>query len=173
MPNVFQNLVSSKRVYREIKMLCFFKHENVSILLLFFCFQLQHKILGFYNYEFSSLNIYELCKHIVYTTLKPWICKFELLGCFKTLKMVCYGKTLPFMPSKNPNQILNDIQISRALSIIVKYDVPSNFDFAVHDFGVVLTIYVNYYSFVTNSVLVKFITYPIFIKGLSCKFLVH
>ena len=29
MPNVFQNLASSKRVYREIKMLCFFKHENV------------------------------------------------------------------------------------------------------------------------------------------------
>lgn len=29
MPNVFQNLVSSKRVYREIKMLCFFRHENV------------------------------------------------------------------------------------------------------------------------------------------------
>ncbi|XP_023230246.1 serine/threonine-protein kinase NLK-like [Centruroides sculpturatus] len=29
MPNVFQNLVSSKRVYREIKMLCYFKHENV------------------------------------------------------------------------------------------------------------------------------------------------
>ncbi|XP_054713178.1 LOW QUALITY PROTEIN: serine/threonine-protein kinase NLK-like [Uloborus diversus] len=29
MPNVFQNLVSSKRVFREIKMLCFFKHENV------------------------------------------------------------------------------------------------------------------------------------------------
>ncbi|XP_014681016.1 PREDICTED: serine/threonine-protein kinase NLK-like [Priapulus caudatus] len=29
MPNVFQNLVSSKRVYRELRMLCFFKHENV------------------------------------------------------------------------------------------------------------------------------------------------
>lgn len=29
MPNVFQNLVSSKRVFREIKMLCYFKHENV------------------------------------------------------------------------------------------------------------------------------------------------
>lgn len=29
MPNVFQNLVSSKRVFREIKMLCFLKHENV------------------------------------------------------------------------------------------------------------------------------------------------
>jgi len=32
MPNVFQNLVSSKRVYREIRMLCFFSthtHENV------------------------------------------------------------------------------------------------------------------------------------------------
>lgn len=29
MPNVFQNLVSSKRVYRELKMLCFFKHDNV------------------------------------------------------------------------------------------------------------------------------------------------
>lgn len=29
MPNVFQNLVSSRRVFREIKMLCFFRHENV------------------------------------------------------------------------------------------------------------------------------------------------
>lgn len=29
MPNVFQNHISSKRVFREIKMLCFFKHENV------------------------------------------------------------------------------------------------------------------------------------------------
>lgn len=29
MPNIFQNLVSSRRVYREIKMLCFFKHDNV------------------------------------------------------------------------------------------------------------------------------------------------
>jgi len=29
MPNVFQNIVSSKRVYREIRMLCFFKHDNV------------------------------------------------------------------------------------------------------------------------------------------------
>lgn len=30
LPNVFQSLVSSKRVFRELKMLCFFKHENVS-----------------------------------------------------------------------------------------------------------------------------------------------
>lgn len=30
MPNVFQNIVSSKRVYRELRMLSFFKHENVS-----------------------------------------------------------------------------------------------------------------------------------------------
>ncbi|CAM5158384.1 unnamed protein product [Natator depressus] len=29
MPNVFQNLVSCKRVFRELKMLCSFKHENV------------------------------------------------------------------------------------------------------------------------------------------------
>nr|CAG4641645.1 EOG090X04Z1 [Eurycercus lamellatus] len=29
MPNVFQSLVSSKRVFRELKMLCFFKHDNV------------------------------------------------------------------------------------------------------------------------------------------------
>lgn len=29
MPNVFQNLVSSKRVFREIKMLCYLEHENV------------------------------------------------------------------------------------------------------------------------------------------------
>ncbi|KAG8272619.1 hypothetical protein J6590_037914 [Homalodisca vitripennis] len=30
LPNVFQSLVSSKRVFRELKMLCFFKHENGS-----------------------------------------------------------------------------------------------------------------------------------------------
>jgi nemo like kinase len=35
LPNVFQSLVSSKRVFRELKMLCFFKHENVSNLLYF------------------------------------------------------------------------------------------------------------------------------------------
>lgn len=35
LPNVFQSLVSSKRVFRELKMLCFFKHENVSKLLFF------------------------------------------------------------------------------------------------------------------------------------------
>ncbi|XP_035290096.1 serine/threonine-protein kinase NLK [Anguilla rostrata] len=29
MPNVFQNLVSCKRVFRELKMLCFCKHDNV------------------------------------------------------------------------------------------------------------------------------------------------
>ncbi|XP_069508068.1 serine/threonine-protein kinase NLK2-like isoform X1 [Ambystoma mexicanum] len=29
MPNVFQNLVSCKRVFRELQMLCYFKHENV------------------------------------------------------------------------------------------------------------------------------------------------
>lgn len=30
MPNVFQSQTSSKRAYRELKMLCFFKHDNVS-----------------------------------------------------------------------------------------------------------------------------------------------
>lgn len=30
MPNVFQNLVSCKRVFRELRMLCFFKHDNVT-----------------------------------------------------------------------------------------------------------------------------------------------
>ncbi|XP_050407899.1 serine/threonine-protein kinase NLK isoform X1 [Patella vulgata] len=29
MPNVFQNLISCKRVYRELRMLCHFKHDNV------------------------------------------------------------------------------------------------------------------------------------------------
>ncbi|KAH0561568.1 hypothetical protein KQX54_017724 [Cotesia glomerata] len=29
LPNVFQSLVSSKRVFRELKMLCFFEHDNV------------------------------------------------------------------------------------------------------------------------------------------------
>ncbi|CAH1398856.1 unnamed protein product [Nezara viridula] len=33
LPNVFQSLVSSKRVFRELKMLLFFKHENVSTFL--------------------------------------------------------------------------------------------------------------------------------------------
>ena len=37
MPNVFQSLVSSKRVFRELKMLCFFKHDNVSWHHLFPC----------------------------------------------------------------------------------------------------------------------------------------
>ncbi|KAK2165898.1 hypothetical protein LSH36_44g02088 [Paralvinella palmiformis] len=30
MPNVFQNLISCKRVYRELKMLCHFKHDNIT-----------------------------------------------------------------------------------------------------------------------------------------------
>ena len=30
MPNVFQNLISCKRVYRELRMLATFKHQNVS-----------------------------------------------------------------------------------------------------------------------------------------------
>ncbi|CAB0045298.1 unnamed protein product [Trichogramma brassicae] len=29
LPNIFQSVISSKRVFRELKMLCFFKHENV------------------------------------------------------------------------------------------------------------------------------------------------
>ncbi|CAH0555009.1 unnamed protein product [Brassicogethes aeneus] len=33
LPNVFQSLVSSKRVFRELKMLCFFKHENLKKIL--------------------------------------------------------------------------------------------------------------------------------------------
>jgi hypothetical protein len=40
LPNVFQSLVSSKRVFRELKMLCFFKHENVSFSVLFCWFVL-------------------------------------------------------------------------------------------------------------------------------------
>ena len=31
MPNVFQNTVSCRRVYRELKMLTAFKHDNVSL----------------------------------------------------------------------------------------------------------------------------------------------
>ena len=30
MPNVFQTIVSAKRVFREVKMLCTLKHDNVS-----------------------------------------------------------------------------------------------------------------------------------------------
>ena len=32
MPSVFQNMVSCKRVYRELRMLCQFKHDNVSVI---------------------------------------------------------------------------------------------------------------------------------------------
>ena len=42
MPNVFQNIVSSKRVYRELRMLCYFKHDNVSLTLQFFLNSLSH-----------------------------------------------------------------------------------------------------------------------------------
>jgi nemo like kinase len=30
LPNVFQSLISCRRVYRELKMLCSFDHDNVS-----------------------------------------------------------------------------------------------------------------------------------------------
>ena len=32
LPNVFHSLVSCKRVYRELKMLCTFQHENVRVI---------------------------------------------------------------------------------------------------------------------------------------------
>jgi nemo like kinase len=32
MPNVFQTVVSAKRVFREVKMLCTLKHDNVSLI---------------------------------------------------------------------------------------------------------------------------------------------
>ena len=34
MPNVFQTVVSAKRVFREVKMLCTLKHDNVIIIIL-------------------------------------------------------------------------------------------------------------------------------------------
>lgn len=37
MPSVFQNLVSSKRVFRELRMLCHFKHDNVSLHVFYTC----------------------------------------------------------------------------------------------------------------------------------------
>ena len=35
MPNVFQTVVSAKRVFREVKMLCTLKHDNVSSFFVF------------------------------------------------------------------------------------------------------------------------------------------
>ena len=68
LPNVFQSLVSSKRVFRELKMLCFFKHENVSTFLhykwvLFKCikyfFQYKLKVIqGFKSALKIFLNYY-------------------------------------------------------------------------------------------------------------------
>ena len=52
MPNVFQNIVSSKRVFRELRMLCFFKHENVSSYLAIFL-AMKTIDINFYN-GFSS-----------------------------------------------------------------------------------------------------------------------
>ena len=45
MPNVFQTVVSAKRVFREVKMLCNLKHDNVSLdrLTLSFFGLLEHK----------------------------------------------------------------------------------------------------------------------------------
>lgn len=44
LPNVFQSLISCRRVYRELKMLCSFDHDNVSwSLLLTFCLALHLK----------------------------------------------------------------------------------------------------------------------------------
>lgn len=57
LPNVFQSLVSSKRVFRELKMLCFFKHENVSRLL--FSSQLRTSLAVYresFKVPFSSLH---------------------------------------------------------------------------------------------------------------------
>ena len=31
MPNIFKNITSAKRAFRELKMLCTFDHDNVSI----------------------------------------------------------------------------------------------------------------------------------------------
>ncbi|KAJ6632750.1 Serine/threonine-protein kinase NLK [Pseudolycoriella hygida] len=55
LPNVFQSLVSSKRVFRELKMLCFFKHENVLSALDI----LQPPHLDFFQemYPFSNVNV--------------------------------------------------------------------------------------------------------------------
>lgn len=38
MPNVFQTVVSAKRVFREVKMLCTLKHDNVSVYFFFYYF---------------------------------------------------------------------------------------------------------------------------------------
>jgi len=45
MPNVFQSVVAARRAFREIKMLCTFRHDNVNLLLflssfLSSCFQI-------------------------------------------------------------------------------------------------------------------------------------
>ena len=34
MPNIFKNITSAKRAYRELKMLCCFEHDNVSFCLI-------------------------------------------------------------------------------------------------------------------------------------------
>jgi len=57
LPNVFHSLVSCKRVYRELKMLCTFQHENVCLL----------------SYLMSYKNIENLCCILLLATTK-WMC---------------------------------------------------------------------------------------------------
>lgn len=58
LPNVFQSLVSSKRVFRELKMLCFFKHENVSKTALHFSFTIYHFPFPVFHFLLLILRIY-------------------------------------------------------------------------------------------------------------------
>ena len=50
MPNVFQTIVSAKRVFREVKMLCTLKHDNVS--------RVHFESLGFWFILFFGLNYF-------------------------------------------------------------------------------------------------------------------
>lgn len=84
LPNVFQSLVSSKRVFRELKMLCNFKHENVSIYLfvllylyiqylyLLICILKKKKIMYLF-YLFRSCPLLTFCNHLIWIFFKKCI----------------------------------------------------------------------------------------------------
>ena len=52
-PNVFHNVVTAKRVLRELKMLCYVKHENVRNL----CCLITSSVLKGHRLEFTVLNV--------------------------------------------------------------------------------------------------------------------
>lgn len=76
MPNVFQSLVSSKRVFRELKMLCSFKHDNVMA-----------PLLNLYFFSFPSRSGAS-CFLTTVKTVQPGRSPLNLLHLFRAIEQL-------------------------------------------------------------------------------------